>query len=348
MKYVHTCLGASPLAARATLDRRRRWLAAGGLACASLLLVLAWAPEGAQAQSKAQADVVFAIDESGSLANDQAQVLARSKEIAKTLGKQVDPRFALVGFGSSDTHAQSLTPGAGDGGPHTHSNFTGVSGFSSALGGLVTDGVTELGVSATSYAMSSVQGFRPNAGTCVVLITDEDSSFATTESAELPAAVAALKTRNATWFGVIPTSDSNAQRQYGPDPGSLAAESGGAVFDISDFRTDAKPVLKALLSKCAQAVIQQKQLQVKPSPRVRPGGRRTCTDFKVTAGGKAVKKATVRISGVRASSRTNSKGRTRICTRFNSPGSRGVRATKSGFLTGKATLFVSKPPRFTG
>ena len=138
----------------------------------ALLLVSFLALVGEQPAQAANppADIVFIIDESGSMGDDINAVKANVGNIATQLQAHVDPRYGLVGFGAYAGHW-----GVGNGLPHTHANLTDTASFSTALNGLVASGGFEPGVQATTYAMNNVTGWREGAGVCVVLITDEDS-----------------------------------------------------------------------------------------------------------------------------------------------------------------------------
>ena len=192
-------------------------------------------------------DLVFMIDESGSMSDDIAAVRANVNYIATQLELSTDPRYALVGFGAYFNHT-----GEPYGQPHTHANFTDKAGLSTALGGMTAGGSNEPGVWTTSYAMNNVTGYRAGAGVCAVLITDEDSDLPN----DMVAARAALDARSAVWFGVVNLGTENTATMYGPNAGSLSAHTGGAVFSIGSFRADAGPVLNALLNDCVIAITQ--------------------------------------------------------------------------------------------
>lgn len=213
-------------------------------------------------------DVVFIIDESGSMGPDIADVKANVGLIASTLGATLDPAFALVGFGARSSSAHSLTSGD----PHTHTDFTNQAGFSTALNELIASGGREPGIDATIHAMNSVTGYRSGAGVCVVLITDEPTNG---DNNTLAAANAALDAKGAVWFGIKHPTAGNAA--YGPNVGSMSEHTGGAVWSINDFRNNPTPVLNALLNACVIAVTQN--ITLSPEHDVNPAG----TDHSVTA-----------------------------------------------------------------
>ena len=144
--------------------------------------------DGLSSNGNLPVDVVFIIDESGSMSADQQAVLANVDFIASQLVAFVDPRYALVGFGASGSH----------GNIDTHTDFTDAAGLSAALGTMVAGGSHEPGVEATIYAMNNLAGYRPGVESCVVLITDEDS-----DGGALSTANVALDGRNAVWLGIV-------------------------------------------------------------------------------------------------------------------------------------------------
>jgi phage gp45-like len=201
-----------------------------------LASVLVIAPQFSLAANP-PADVVFIIDESGSMGDDQAAVKANVAFIAQQLTAALDPLYGLVGFGRS----------ANSGAPVTLANITDLATFTTALNSLQVTGGTEPGVQATIYAMNNLTGYRPGAGVCAVLITDEDS-----DGGDVPTALTALGNRKATWFGIVTPNAGNTNATYG----ALANGTGGALFNILDFRANAQPVLNALLQKCIASIVQ--------------------------------------------------------------------------------------------
>ena len=201
------------------------------------------------AASPPKADVVFILDESGSMGDEIDAVREHIIAIASAASAQMDARYALVGFGGA-------SPGVPPNEPFTRTDFTTRDGLATALeqagayaGG---GGGTEVGLYATSYALTAMSGFRTDAGTCAVLLSDEAPSFKVDLATDLSEAIAALSSRNATWFGVVPTSMALVRTTYGADEGSLAYMSGGAVFAMGGFLGDPSGVLEAIITKCAR------------------------------------------------------------------------------------------------
>lgn len=221
---------------------------------------LAQAPEGSSIEGNIPADIIFVIDESGSMDEDIADVISNVETIANVLSNYVDPLYGLVGFGTDDE------PGhAADGYPHTHADLTDTVGLLAGLNELIADGDTEPGVLATSYAMTQINGFRDGAGVCVLLITDEDSDYGS-----LSAARNNLDAREATWFGVVNPGFGDTEEQYGPDPGSLSEHTEGAIFDIDDFRQSATPVILDMIEGCIVAI--QGEITLGPLEATNPVG----------------------------------------------------------------------------
>ena len=178
-----------------------RWLALA----AALLGLLAGTLATAAAARAAQpaADVVFVIDESSSMADEIADVKTRIGGLVAGLDAQFDDRYALVAFGGA-------APGQPVEEAFTRVNLTTSAGFSGALADSgsypVPGGASEKSVQATSYALRSVTGYRAGAGVCVVVVTDEASSYAVSRAADVADAAQALAGRNAAFFAITDTS----------------------------------------------------------------------------------------------------------------------------------------------
>jgi len=187
------------------------------------------------------ADIVFIIDESGSMQNDINEVRNNVNTIAVQLGASLDPQYALVEFGGQSS---------GPGNPGLTTGLTNAAGLSTALATLVASGYYEAGVESTIFAHNNVN-FRTGSGVCYVLITDEDS-----DGGNLATAVGLLQTQNATWFGIVNPGAGNTATTYGPNAGSLSQATGGNIFSINDFRVNSQPVLNALLTSCIGSIIE--------------------------------------------------------------------------------------------
>lgn len=127
------------------------------------------------------ADVIFVVDESGSMGGEHAWLGSMITSLesnlnANQVGDGTDAsdfnRYALVGYGASDYYlpnhgvgAHKETVGGGDWGTAAE--------FATATGSLITSGSTEDGWQAIDFALGNYT-FRPNAALNVVLVTDED------------------------------------------------------------------------------------------------------------------------------------------------------------------------------
>lgn len=185
------------------------------------------------------ADIVFIIDESGSMQDNIDNVRINVNNIAAQLETSLDPQYALVEFGGKTGENPGLT-----------TDLTDAAGLSTALATLVASGSVEEGVQATIFAHDNVS-FRTGAGVCYVLITDEDS-----DGGDLATAVGQLQAQNATWFGIINPDYGDTVTTYGSDVGSLSEATGGASFSIFDFEADPLPVLDALFTSCIGSIVE--------------------------------------------------------------------------------------------
>lgn len=223
-----------------------------GLALVALLLGIGGLSSHAWAQRAElpQADIVFLVDESGSMFNDLDEVRARIIDLVTQLRGRVDVRLGLVGFGAYQGHAGTAFPGE----PHVHLPVSGnVEMFAQSLGELVANGLREPGLSAVVLGMSDVMGFRPDAGVCTVLISDEDADIYPEAPATQGEALAALQRRDAVFLAIVDPAFEFTASVYGPDPGSLAAQTGGRVFHLLNFRANPGAVLRSLFEDCITA-----------------------------------------------------------------------------------------------
>ena len=207
-------------------------------------------------------DIVFAIDESGSMWDDISDVKDNVQFIADELSGIVDARYGLVGFGATAAHR----PDAEDGAAHIHTTLTDLDGFTAALNELVASGWFEPGLSATILGMSNQMNFRAGAVPILVLVTDEDAD----DPSNLSAALQSLQDRNATWFGIVRPGYGNTANTYGPNSGSLSVETGGQVFSIFDFRADPQPLLDAIFNTIIETVVTKSPARTFGSPGSNP------------------------------------------------------------------------------
>lgn len=203
-------------------------------------------------------DIVFIFDESGSMGDEIMEIKTRLNDIVAQLRVSLDYRLGLVGFGASN-HANQEA--------HIHLTLTDDDDtFAAALDELVAYGGFEPAFDAVVLSLSDQMGFRDRAGVCTILITDEDADVGEHNQAD---ALTALTNRQAVFLGIVnPTSKqayfvepnfsitpNKTDAQFGPEAGSLAAETDGQVFDIRDFRQNSQPVLTAIIQKCVGEII---------------------------------------------------------------------------------------------
>ena len=227
----------------------------------------------AQEQARPNGDIVFIIDESGSMFNDAAVVQRNLQAIVDTLQGRINYQLALVGFGAFKGHSDTEFEGQ----PHVHLKLTGdVATFRRALDSFVTVGQLEPGFNAIQHAMNADLGYRADAGTCAVLISDEGADIYAEAPTTKAEALQALQYRGASLIGIVnwgetvdPGFDVD-QRDYGPRPGGLIPEAGGKAFNVVDFRNDPAPVLRAVMEDCMTA-IKTGSLQDSSQPEL-PGG----------------------------------------------------------------------------
>jgi PKD repeat protein len=124
------------------------------------------------------ADIVFLVDESGSMSTEHTWLatlpgLLEAALLAEDIGTSTVNRYALLGFGSTD--AGHGTPPGNE--PHKHTVGGGDWGtaaqLQTAAGGLVLIGGDEDGYDAATYALNNYT-FRSGAAKMFILITDED------------------------------------------------------------------------------------------------------------------------------------------------------------------------------
>jgi cysteine-rich repeat protein len=191
-------------------------------------------------------DVVFAVDESGSMSSAQEGVKTQVTSMFAQLAAAFPAfRMGLVGFGQEDNGGDPLL---------RHVLTRNQTSFQGAVDALEISGGYEPGfLAARQIANNSVAGealnassdypgaFPGEAGYCVVLISDEDSDGPDT----LEDATSDLVRTGGHFFAIT-----NGQ----PDYTDLAAATNGTSHDLSDFIADSGPVLQSILDTCVTSV----------------------------------------------------------------------------------------------
>ncbi|GAA3946756.1 PKD domain-containing protein [Microbacterium soli] len=195
-------------------------------------------------------DIVFTLDESGSMGAVQQRIRDNVVRIANQLAESLDYRISVMGFGSGFPAVEGrpghlpriIVPATDD-----------LQEVSDAAAALTTGGGTEPGIDAIVEALSPNVGLRPGAGTCIVLVGDESTQQ---ENHTVEDAAQALADNDALLFSIVTVNSGTADYQQ------LALDSGGAVFEVDEFADDPEPVLQALLASCATALVQRPDLTV--------------------------------------------------------------------------------------
>jgi hemolysin type calcium-binding protein/von Willebrand factor type A domain-containing protein len=229
-----------------------RTLIGASMTLVSLSALLGLAAPATASAVQQQADIVFMLDESGSMDDEIDDIRQNITGVASAVSTQMDARYALVNFGGDPPDAPAIEP-------YVRTDFTDVEGLSRGLAAsdaYSTPTGEEMGFYATTFAFTALSGFRADAGACGVLVSDEPPSWKQDRASDLRQALDALDSRNATWFGIVETRSGTVRRDYGPDPGSLADLNRGAIFSISEFRVDPSAVLAAVMAWCGRAVAQ--------------------------------------------------------------------------------------------
>jgi Mg-chelatase subunit ChlD len=183
--------------------------------------------QGALADSK-PADVVFVIDESGSMGGVQAAIRTNIGTFASLLSAGgIDAKYALVGYGHSAVRPRILT------------DFTDAASFATAALGLLTNGGTEPGYEAIMAALEGGPSalnlsYRSGAVKNVIIVTDEESNGDLT-GANWGTADTLLSRVQALLNGVM---NSPYPAEYSSNGGTYAAligAHGGSVFSMSEL-----------------------------------------------------------------------------------------------------------------
>jgi PKD repeat protein len=191
-----------------------------------------------------QGDVVFLVDDSGSMAGAISSVRENIDFIAGRLGIALDYQIGVMPLNYEGSGPRILSA-ATDSLPWIRK----------AVGLLDTNGNGELGPDAIVSAFDSRTGLRPEAASCLVLVADEHTQWSAYTVAD---ATQALADNDATLFSIVPTAASAGNQEYR----DMAIGSGGAVFDFTDFVRNPQPVLSALTTQCVASVADRPDLSV--------------------------------------------------------------------------------------
>jgi hypothetical protein len=200
-------------------------------------------------------DVVFKIDESGSMGDDIAAVQANVVTIFNAL--PAGSNVGLVGYGNGNGAHPNNAPNHD---PHVHTALTSdLPTFQNAVNELQASGALEQGYeaiyqSATDTVFGGPLGFT-GAPYCNILITDETANQGGNTEQE---AIDAMNAIGGIFFGIGLDGSVRDSLQ------GVADATGGQTFSLDDFRTDPQPVIEAVLTACVEAA-QPVLLDIKPT-----------------------------------------------------------------------------------
>jgi hypothetical protein len=214
---------------------------------------------GAATAATIRTDIVFVVDESGSMGSVQTNLRNNIGQFASILsGGGVDATYALVGYGGS---FGSVTPSYG---PRLISNFTTAANFATAAQQLATNGGTEPGYSGIAFALNgldsqaSTLSYRANSLKNIILLTDEPSngdfcgSLCLGGSAATATLVDALLKSNRALLNSV-LSGSSTIASYG----TLTTDNSGQVFNLSQFGSNDPNVVQTFVTSFATAKLQE-------------------------------------------------------------------------------------------
>lgn len=204
-------------------------------------------------------DIVFVVDESGSMSTVQQNLRNNIGLFASILTGtgQVDAQYGLVGYGDRNVAPRMLT------------DLTDTTSFSTAAEGLKINGSYEPGYTATAFALNALDGqsdlfsFRSNAVKNIIILTDEphnptnSSAYGTINGSDVDEATldSVLDDNNALYNGVLKNTSSyyNTIASYE----ALITDHGGSVFDLNLFNTNDQSVVEQFVTDFANAKLQE-------------------------------------------------------------------------------------------
>ncbi|MDX1412137.1 MAG: hypothetical protein R3351_08260, partial [Nitrospirales bacterium] len=184
-------------------------------------------------------DVVFQVDESGSMGGEISSIQNNVNTIAASLPPGF--RAAVVGFGfssNSGTHSGVV--------PHAHCNLidlnSDLAGFQSCVNELTASGGIEPGYDAIVQSADGTLGLGLTGPSfCSILFADEPNNGSVNSQQD---AIDALTVAGGVFFGVTPQGSPTTSYQ------PIADATGGMMFDLGMFTANPDPVLQAILGAC--------------------------------------------------------------------------------------------------
>lgn len=198
-------------------------------------------------------DIIMIVDESGSMGNVQANLRNNIGQFASILSAGgIDARYGLVGYGSSTVAPRMLT------------DLTDSASFAIAAQGLLINGGTEPGYTATAFALNeldnqaSLFSYRGDSVKNLIIFTDEPHngtslSYGTVGGVTVSYSIIDdLLTDNNALFNAVLTGTSTIN-SYGP----LAAAHGGNVYDLNGLNTADQQVVSDFVDDFAASKLQE-------------------------------------------------------------------------------------------
>ncbi len=202
------------------------------------------------------ADIMWIVDTSGSMNGDINEIKARIGDFNTAMvNAGIDAHYGLVEFGGNSGNGSTSGTATLFQDVVDFATFNAVNGPFSDLS--ASGGGTERGSLATSVALSAT--FRPNAVKNLILVTDEDDD---SSLAQFNQAAADLTANNALFNFIGRPGIGNTDARYG----TLAANNGGAAFDILAFRSNPGPFFDAFINTKVQEIIDNDPTNAVPEP----------------------------------------------------------------------------------
>ncbi len=204
-----------------------------------------------QAKAVLQADVVFIVDESGSMGTVQTNLKNNIAAFASILSAGgVDAQYALVGYGNSAIRPRLLT------------DLTTPAAFGTAALGLQISGGTEPAYEAIMAALNG--GPTNNLGISfrggnvvknIIIVTDEPTN-GDLAGASFANVDALLTAQSALLNGVLTNFSANSVFNGGTLAG-LIGNHGGSVFDLGTFNTNNQATIDTFVQDFARRKLQE-------------------------------------------------------------------------------------------
>ncbi len=213
---------------------------------------------GSTAQSAIMTDIVFVVDESGSMGTVQANLRNNIGLFASILSAGgVDAQYGLVGYGASQAQPRML------------SDLTDDTSVATAAQGLLTSGSFESGYSATAFALNAIDNqnnlfsYRPNAVKNIIIFTDEDNDFSSNAGfavnglAPSYAVIDGLLTQNNALFNAVVSSGGACLTADSDCYVPLALAHNGQQFNLNSLNTNDQQVVEDFVTAFANAKLQE-------------------------------------------------------------------------------------------